>query len=339
MYLSHNIVNKIVDLEIALNQLNDKFDNEKIAEELEKKQIETLFYFANSMGVAISLKDAKKLLVGKRVEVEDFRGQLLENVFTAFQLILTIADNENIDISTEILHQINVTIARGTVEDWQLKYREEGDTFSNLYDDLTPLVTKENRSTHAQEKTEQILVEFKNHNQANSYYRVSMLMYELLKLQPFISYNKITLALLAEMLLLKFSKKKYVPGTQAEFFTQFKGGITNVYSHQQEANREVAFHELFLGYLADKALTLADKHKSDAKFVQATDKPFLDLNKRQLKILKYLQTIPTVKREDYVQMMEVSTMTAYRDLNELVDNKLIKIKGHGRGTKYMLSSR
>lgn len=339
MYLSHNIVNKLVDLEIALNQLNDKFDQEKIAEELEKKQIETLFYIANNLGVAISLKEARKLITGKRVEVEDFRSQLLENIYTAYQLILTIAGNDNIDISAEILHQINMTIARGTVEDWQLRYRDEGDSFSLVYDDLVELVAKENKSTHAQEKTEMTVNEFKNQSQANNYYRISMLVYELLRLQPFISYNKITLIMIAEMLLLKLSPKKFVPGTQAEFFTQFKGGIVTAFSHEQEANREVAFHELFLGFIAEKTLTLADKHKSDAKFVPATDKPFLDLNKRQLKILKYLQTIPTVKREDYVQMMDVSTMTAYRDLDELVENKLVKIMGQGRGTKYTLASR
>jgi hypothetical protein len=31
--------------------------------------------------------------------------------------------------------------------------------------------------------------------------------------------------------------------------------------------------------------------------------PLLDLNKRQLKILRYLQTIPTVKREEYCQCL------------------------------------
>ena len=72
---------------------------------------------------------------------------------------------------------------------------------------------------------------------------------------------------------------------------------------------------------------------------KSSKKPFLDLNKRQLKILRYLQTIPTVKREDYVQMMDVSTMTAYRDLTELMEKKLVKLEGQGRGTKYMLSNR
>ena len=70
-----------------------------------------------------------------------------------------------------------------------------------------------------------------------------------------------------------------------------------------------------------------------------TSQPFLDLNKRQLKILRYLQNIPTVQRDDYCQMMDVSTMTAYRDLNDLVSKKLIKVEGQGRGTKYKLASR
>jgi len=38
-------------------------------------------------------------------------------------------------------------------------------------------------------------------------------------------------------------------------------------------------------------------------------------------------------------MMDVSTMTAYRDLTELMEKKLVKLEGQGRGTKYMLSNR
>lgn len=70
-----------------------------------------------------------------------------------------------------------------------------------------------------------------------------------------------------------------------------------------------------------------------------TAQPFLNLNKRQLKILKYLQTIPTVKREDYVQMFDISTMTAFRDLNELLEKKLLRVDGQGRATKYLLGNR
>jgi Fic family protein len=83
----------------------------------------------------------------------------------------------------------------------------------------------------------------------------------------------------------------------------------------------------------DKILGLVNTSKNTSK------QPFLDLNRRQLKILRYLQTIPTVKREDYVQMMDVSTMTAFRDLTDLVEKKLLRVEGRGRGTKYLLLNR
>ena len=71
---------------------------------------------------------------------------------------------------------------------------------------------------------------------------------------------------------------------------------------------------------------------------RAKKQPFLDLNPRQLKVLRYLQNVPYIKREDYCHMMDVSTMTAFRDVNDLVRKKLLKVEGQGRGTKYRLST-
>ncbi|MCA9382649.1 DeoR family transcriptional regulator, partial [Candidatus Dojkabacteria bacterium] len=88
-------------------------------------------------------------------------------------------------------------------------------------------------------------------------------------------------------------------------------------------------------YIREKRLEI-DGKVEEMKKIGSERSNLLDLNKRQLKILRYLQNVPQVKREDYVHMMNVSTMTAYRDLQGLVDKDLLKVYGKGRGTKYSL---
>ncbi|MFC1780579.1 DeoR family transcriptional regulator, partial [Patescibacteria group bacterium] len=96
-------------------------------------------------------------------------------------------------------------------------------------------------------------------------------------------------------------------------------------------------------FIRNFASEIKDTRESIEKLIQEyqekNKQPFLNLNRRQLKILRYLQNIPQVKREEYVEMMDVSTMTAYRDLTELVRKGLLRLEGQGRGTRYMLVNR
>jgi hypothetical protein len=71
--------------------------------------------------------------------------------------------------------------------------------------------------------------------------------------------------------------------------------------------------------------------------IKKKKKKLLDLNSRQLKVINHLKHNPKIKRKEYVKMMGVSTMTAYRDINELVDRGILECKGGGRSTHYVLN--
>jgi hypothetical protein len=72
--------------------------------------------------------------------------------------------------------------------------------------------------------------------------------------------------------------------------------------------------------------------------IKKKKKKLLDLNSRQLKLIRHLKHNPKIKRKEYVKMMGVSTMTAYRDINELVDRNILECKGGGRSTHYVLKN-
>ncbi len=60
-----------------------------------------------------------------------------------------------------------------------------------------------------------------------------------------------------------------------------------------------------------------------------------NLNNRQKEIIRILQTKKQyIKRNEYMRIFKVSAMTAYRDLNQLVQEKILKTQGKGKGTIY-----
>ena len=63
-----------------------------------------------------------------------------------------------------------------------------------------------------------------------------------------------------------------------------------------------------------------------------------ELNKRQLKVIRYLQKFDNISRADYVRLNKnISFMTAFRDLKSLVEKGILVVKGKGNKTRYYLN--
>jgi hypothetical protein len=347
MYLSHNIVQRIVRLEQAVRTLEENADYtaKDKAEYAEKNRVRILFYIVNDIGIELNLKDADKLFDEKQVVTQDFRGQLIENIKSTLELVEQVGDNSELPVSVALLQEVNKTLAQDIVEDWQLNYRAAGEPFALVYEELTKGINPNTQLNEGSNNSYSTLVgglldKYNENNQQNRFYKLSQLAYELISLHPFITLNAYSIVFIVQLLLIRTVGQENCFANLAENFTQRKQDILEILKDSDPARREVNWHEMFLKDFAiqyEKNISHLKEAKQQES--QATNKPFLDLNRRQLKILKYLQTIPTVKREDYVQMMDVSTMTAYRDLQVLVKHKLVKPIGVGRGTKYTLYSR
>jgi len=63
----------------------------------------------------------------------------------------------------------------------------------------------------------------------------------------------------------------------------------------------------------------------------------LGLNSRQIKSLNLLQEKLFLTRKEYETKFSASKVTAFRDLNELIEKGFIKSEGQGRNTKYSLN--
>lgn len=340
MYLSHNIVNYLVRLEHARTLVSTNTTAQASQKIIAERDGKNIFFFANDLGIKITLKEGIKAIHGELSSDDDFRKQLIDNLVACQKFAQSLSESKDIRIDKNTFLQLNETISRGLAQGDKIGFREPQTEFAKIYDDLIESVAPEHIGIATEPVLEQFLSEAYSLEGVNEIYRISELLFKLIRLQPFGAFNKITIGFVAEVFLGRTLGHKHNYYSPGEFLCQKQVQINQAFAHPELPTAEVVWHELFLENLSSSFEELALKFKQESEAQENhANKPFLDLNKRQLKILKYLQTIPTVKREDYVQMMNVSPMTAYRDINQLMKHKLIRATGNGRGTKYLLASR
>lgn len=63
------------------------------------------------------------------------------------------------------------------------------------------------------------------------------------------------------------------------------------------------------------------------------------LNDRQIKAVNYLKENGRIRRKTYCNIYEVGKTLAYEELNEMVEKGIIKRRGKGRGTYYILKTK
>jgi len=300
-----------------------------------------IFYLANSLGVKFTLKDAEKIVTGLPVETfEDKRLQLIQN----FRNVLEFNRSNSIDLHGEadldLLIKLNEICADGVFDPHEVKVRGGNEHIIEKFDNWVILRDKSIKSEIVNDEIDCLLTWFKDVSPyMNSLVRHLILIFNLIDLAPFVSANKLTILSLADLMMLKYglSTKLY---TSTNFvFLLNEDKIIQTYSISRSNMDASLWVQELLGLIIKSIQKTQDELQSYIIEEEKSKKqPFLDLNKRQLKILKYLQSVPTIKREDYCHLMEVSSMTAFRDLDDLVRKKLLKVEGKGRGTKYKLAS-
>ncbi|MEI7578788.1 MAG: DeoR family transcriptional regulator [bacterium] len=339
--ISNKILNSIVEFEktnqeissiaLSANDENDVISNTKTL---------NLFHVAHILGVELSLKDAQKAAQGNKISTEDARGTILNNFRNLHEFIRSKNDNF-IQVDLNLLLHFNKILLSDWQDNWNVKFRATIEDRDPFLDNWTSLVDNSVEPLRLQNEILSLLDWYRNSVDIYPLIKLSSLVYRLIRLAPYAFLNKLTIISLTEYLFAKidYENIKFLPFARI-FDLSSEQLIQAIYQVRDNSENQTAFIEQFLQNLLfniqDSRARLKRNLNSQKKNVS---KPFLDLNKRQLKILRYLQTIPTVRREDYVQMMDVSPMTSFRDLNGLVEKKLLKVDGKGRSTRYILFNR
>lgn len=340
--ISDWFVNYLAELEAAKGVISVQISTGTTKSRLEKRlKSYNTFHLAHMLGVNMTLADAEKLIDGRKLPFEDVRGTLLNNFRNVMEFNRSniVESYSNVDIN--LVTHLNKLVLTDWKEAWEAKLRTGGEPADNSLDNWVDMRDQTIDSVTLHQELLELLEWYStNHDRIHPIIRIAVLLFRFWELSPYAAGNKLTALALTDFLLSKYgySSKAFVPIMRS--FDIYEAEYVEAYRSARQTKELSPWIERFTKFMAKDAGDVRDDVGKILGEHEASQKqPFLDLNKRQLKILKYLQTIPTVKREDYCQMMDVSTMTAYRDLMDLVDKKLLRLEGQGRGTKYVLYSR
>jgi Fic family protein len=341
--ITDKLLNNITKLEVLRATANTSQLNYNVRSKLNlQTKGANLFHLSHMLNLNIGLKDAEKMAEGRKLEIEDEKIKLVHNFRNILEFNRSSVAESYTELDFTVLLHLNKIVLTGWKESWEVKVRGLTDQIDLTNEDWATFTDRQLAPADVEPALVDALSWYQTTNgRVNNFIRVTVLILRLIQIMPFLAGNKFTIMAIADLLLYQYG---YLSALQVPITRAFDQSIIEFWKIWDAVNQNADLTPWLEKY-SDTLVREFGEVKADIdKLVQEeternTNQPFLDLNKRQLKVLRYLQTIPTVRREDYCQMMDVSTMTAFRDLNDLVRKKLLRVEGQGRGTRYTLVSR
>jgi len=340
--ITHSMIKNVVKFEVEKKGIIDlDIDDDVVQKARLEANSQDIFHLGNLFGMSGTLKTARKIASGKALNIGDYRGQYLINFRNAMEYIIS-TQTSYFPVKGNILLHLNKILIKNFAEEWDAKYRTSGEEIDKKDDNWIELRDEDIASVEVQSLTLQALDWFSvNSSKIHPLIRIPAVIYRLVRTTPFVTSNKLTILAVCKYLFYKSNLiiNGFLPVIKN--FDVYEDEYLEAWKKAAEENDNITLWiERFIRNYAGDLSSLRERlDRLIEKNNEKNKQPFLNLNRRQLKILRYLQNIPQVKREEYVEIMEVSTMTAYRDLNELVKKGLLRVEGQGRGTRYILSSR
>ncbi|MHC1716719.1 MAG: hypothetical protein AB9915_02445 [Candidatus Dojkabacteria bacterium] len=338
--LTNLILNYIVRYELAINEIKYHPLPEKYKIALEEKfgaeDIESLAEL-----ISYPLGYNKSLLIqrGQEMPSQKKNFKIFTNFRNAKDFVKSYDNSNALRPSIDLAIHINKLSMKSIVDDWDIgKLRTFSEKPNEIYDtwykkrDFYPHLET---VSHFNEIFEWIQSGKDNNHRL---IKMGVLLYEFIDKAPFACGNQITAILILEMLSKKYG---YNPDNTIPFFKSVNNigeDILSAFKLSKSNLDLTTFLEAFLYTLSSSVIEISkeitDTYNSKVKKRGSLE---LHLNPRQIKLLDFLAINQKVTRSKVTRMMGVSFMTSYRDLQDMMDKKYIKLKGKGRGTYYVLS--
>ncbi len=338
--LTHKIIDYLIKLELSVKTIKEiPLPAKEKNKVLKNSEADGLYNISKLSNSPVTLKRAKVISSeGKDVLSTEPSVKLLSNYRSSWDFMFSATNEKYISLSPALLLHLNKLIFDDVVESWEAgRFRSIKDNIDTKFDSWTDCRNVE-YDTYDFEKDFYEILNWYSSSQYKIHpiIKISVVLFELLQAYPFFSGNLITSIALSELLFEKSHlglRRLYpIPRTFENYRDELQSALKA--SIEQEGDQTKWIEEFVRGVALDVTELKNEILQVEEEKVGKKKKKFLGLNTRQLRILKWLQRKENIYRRDYVKRMGVSTMTAYRDLSELVKRKLIIQKGGGRSTYY-----
>lgn len=314
---THKSLNNIVSLELADQELKLRYRNQiqKYADAYILDVVNNIF----SPSKRIAQRHFRDLLKGKKASSKLTGFKNAYQAVTVFEQSLRAEDDWNLLVR---LNQL-INKENPSIQDTNIRG-------GSVAEDEKILSTHEFADSNQVRHFTIELIRWyrKSETEVNKYIRIFTLIYHLLKTSPFFKNNFRTI-----MIALNFWLKEN---------NILILSILPVSSMISKINdKDLPLNE-FLAEILTQILERSNKimFELEKQEIEANaPRKILNLSERQIEILKILQARDKITRTDAADILEVSFMTAYRDIKGLVRKRLLAERGIGRATYYVLTSR
>lgn len=329
---------KIASLErnLAILDENEIYSRTKyrvISESL----FEDLFAINTFLKLNLTLGDIKKIVIGRDVDTKE--AKLLSNIRQVFDFLQNNFKGNQVIFNFHLVQHIVKLLQSGILEIWDVGKIRNG---SEAVEDSFELTNQVYENTDISNILADAIIWIEQEQDIHPVIKATVFMMFINRVSPFTGLNFVSSLVFFRVILEKYN---YGSNFTVPIFKSLN-------------DKTVDLHDLFNKSLSkDGSIGLTEiiTEVSTAleALIQAYKKEFvefdyvdiksstekLDLNDRQLKLLKLLQQKVYIKRKEFMKLFKVSPMTAYRDLNYLVYKKLLTVSGQGKSTVYTLATK
>lgn len=339
--LTHKMVHHIVKLEGSVKDIKNTLLPTSARRELLLRMAgENLHGVGKLAGLEVSFKESEKISRGRTLISPGTPEMVLSNFRSTSDFIYSSSNDKYISLSPSLLLHLNKLLTKGLVDDWDSgRFKNVSDDVINKYDSWYGNQTRDVKDIDFQQHFSDVLNWFQETRfLIHPVIKIGCVVYELFQVYPFVSGNQLTILATVELL---FEKSRHSLGglfpVSRNFILYEEEYLEAMKLSAQKNDDMTLWIERFIrGVSLDLVSLKNEVVMLEEEKLKKKKKRLLDLNSRQLKLIRYLRHKPKIYRREYVKIMGVSTMTAYRDINELVDRKVIEVRGGGRSTYYIL---
>lgn len=294
-----------------------------------------LHSLSSHLKMSLTLGDIKRIAIGK--DIDTYEARILSNVRQVFEFIKNNFKNKTFTFNMHLVQHIVKLLHTGVLEVWDIgRVRAGKETIDTRYELPDQKYYTEDGTAVLADAIQWV----DKDPEVHPIIKATVFMMLMNNLSPFIGMNYISSLVFFRVILEKYRYStsfslplfKLLTDSEIDLFKKIDenisgAGETNGITEIIETVSELMLR-LIKGYKDDfvKYDYYDVKEKHDV----------IDINERQIHILKLLQQKVFIRRQEYVKLFNVAPMTAYRDLTHLVDKGMLKCSGQGKATIYTL---
>lgn len=340
--LSYKITDKalvhIARLERNIAILNESEVSSKARSRIASESLfDDMFAVNNFLKLNLTLGEVKKVSIGSNVDTKE--SKLLLNMRQVFDFVQNNYQKNELVFNFHLVQHVVKLLQSGILEVWDVGKIRNG---SESIDKSFELKNQNYEQNDISNLLAEAVMWVENEKEVHPLVKACVFMILINNISPFVGLNFISSIVFFRLILEKYNYGSYFSIPLFKILNAKHIDVRELFNNTLSKSSNIGLTEVITetAQLIDE---LIDTYKKDMvqfdyfDIKTSTDK--LDLNERQLKLLKLLQQKVLVKRKEYIRLFKVSPMTAYRDLNYLVQKKLVVVGGQGKSTTYTLATK